>query len=77
MFIKIHCTMDWSSVSKGPVHQDSWLCGLEKCNNKVSLAAKSCKDYMGRVGLSFYWDAFGIKGMALEKNISSNFGGAW
>jgi hypothetical protein len=31
---------------------------------------------MGRVGLSFHWDAFGIEGMVEEKMVSVDFGGA-
>jgi hypothetical protein len=39
-------------------------------------ATKRCKDCRGRVGLSFYWDAFDIKGMVWEKMVNVNFGGA-
>jgi len=47
---------------------------LEQCNDRDSLATKSCKDCKGRVGLSFHWDAFGIKGIVHEKTASVNFG---
>jgi hypothetical protein len=49
---------------------------LEQCNDKDALATERCKDCKGRVGLSFYWDAFGIKDMVWKKTVSANFGGA-
>ena len=42
------------SCSKSHVHQDSWHCGLEQCNDRPALATESCKDCRGRVELSFY-----------------------
>jgi len=76
LFIKIHCIVDWNSISKSHVHQDSWHCGLEQCNDRDALATERCKDCRGRVGLSFYWDVFGIKDMVWKKTVSANFGGA-
>jgi hypothetical protein len=38
-------------------------------------ATEKCKDYRGRVGLSFYWNVFDIKGMVWEKMVNVNFGG--
>jgi hypothetical protein len=32
---------------------------------------------MGRVELSFHWEAFGIEWMVEEKTVSVNFGEAW
>jgi hypothetical protein len=53
LFIKTYCTVDWNNVSKSLVHQDSWHCGLEKCNDKAALFTERCKDCWGRVGLFF------------------------
>jgi len=38
-------------------------------------ATEKCKHYRGRVGLSFYWNVFDIKGMVWEKMVNVNFGG--
>jgi hypothetical protein len=40
---------------------------LEQCIGRIALATESWKDCKERVGLSFYWDAFGIEGMVEEK----------
>ena len=52
LFIKTHCTVDWNSV-KSHVHQDSWHCGLEQCNDRVALSTERCKDCRESVGLFF------------------------
>jgi hypothetical protein len=53
MFIKTHCTVDWNSVSKSLVHQDSWHYGLEQCSGRAAVAIVSSKDCRGRVGCLF------------------------
>ena len=45
------------------VSLDIKLCGFEQYNDKDVLVTKSCKDCIGRVGFSFYWDVFGIESM--------------
>jgi len=75
LFMKTHCIVDWNSVNKSPVHQDSWHCGLEQCNDRIALATERCKNCRRRVGLSFHLDAFDIKEMVLEKIVNANFGG--
>ena len=58
------------------VYLDTKHYGLEPCSGRATLAIKNCKDCMGRVGLSFHWDAFSIEGMVEEKTVSVDFGGA-
>jgi len=59
LFIKIHYTLNWNNVSKSHVHQDSWH--YDSVVAELSLTTESCKDYRGRVGLYFHWDAFNIE----------------
>jgi hypothetical protein len=75
LFIKIYCTVDWNGVIKSLVHRDSWYCRLKQCNNRVVLTTEKYKDCRGRVGLFFYWNAFGIKNIVWEKIINVNFSG--
>jgi hypothetical protein len=55
--MKTHYIVDWNVVNKTPVHQDSWHCGFEQCNDRIALATERCKNFRGRVGLSFHLDA--------------------
>jgi hypothetical protein len=47
LFIKTYCTVDWNSISKSLVHQDSWYCRLKQCNNIVAFVIEKCKDARG------------------------------
>jgi len=48
---------------------------LEPCSGRADPAIENCKDCMGMVRLSFYWDAFGIERMVEEKTANVDFGG--
>jgi hypothetical protein len=77
LFIETYCTVDWSNISKSLIHLDLWHCRLEQYSSRTTLATESCKDYRGRVGLFFHWEAFDIKWMVWKKMVGANFGEAW
>jgi hypothetical protein len=71
----LHNILKWLSISI-TVYIDTKHYELKQCNDNSTLDTKSCKGGGERVGLSFWWSAFGLEGMVGKKITSTSFGGA-